>query len=149
MELSDLRPREWTLIGGQMVLIHATEAGIYPPRLSADIDVLVNARVVTGGVSLLYQFRGRGPPSPKNRDSEETDSLLAADRGSRAPHIRSTDRTCPCPSCPPWPAGRRHAMFGAPVTDNFGVRRYKTIRHPPSSSRSDLSPAQDGSTHPP
>ena len=34
-----------------MVLVHATEAGIVnPPRLSADLDVLVNARVVTGGV---------------------------------------------------------------------------------------------------
>ena len=50
LELSDLRPREWTLIGGQMVLVHATEAGVAPPRLSADLDVLVNARVVTGGV---------------------------------------------------------------------------------------------------
>lgn len=50
LELSDLRPQEWTLIGGQMVLVHATEAGVHPPRLSADLDVLVNARVVTGGV---------------------------------------------------------------------------------------------------
>lgn len=50
LELTELRPREWTLIGGQMVLVHATEAGVRPPRLSADLDVLVNARVVTGGV---------------------------------------------------------------------------------------------------
>ena len=50
LELADLRPREWTLIGGQMVLVHATEAGVRPMRLSTDLDVLVNARVVTGGV---------------------------------------------------------------------------------------------------
>ena len=50
LELSDLRPQEWILIGGQMVLVHATEAGVRPPRLSADLDVLVNARVVAGGV---------------------------------------------------------------------------------------------------
>ncbi len=50
LEVSDLRPMEWTLIGGQMVLVHATEAGIHPPRLSSDLDLLVNARVVTGGV---------------------------------------------------------------------------------------------------
>lgn len=50
IELSDLRPGAWTLIGGQMVFLHATEHGAQPPRVSTDLDVLVNARVVTGGV---------------------------------------------------------------------------------------------------
>lgn len=50
IELSALRPREWTLIGGQMVFLHAMEHGVAPPRVSTDLDVLVNARVVTGGV---------------------------------------------------------------------------------------------------
>jgi hypothetical protein len=50
IELSELRPGEWTLIGGQMVLLHAMEHGAAPPRVSTDLDVLVNARVVTGGV---------------------------------------------------------------------------------------------------
>ena len=50
IELSDLRPGEWTLIGGQMVFLHAIEHGAQPPRVSTDLDVLVNARVVTGGV---------------------------------------------------------------------------------------------------
>ena len=51
LELADLRPQEWTLIGGQMVFIHAIEGGVEPVRVSSDLDVLVNARVVTGGVS--------------------------------------------------------------------------------------------------
>ena len=50
IELSELRPGEWTLVGGQMVFLHAIEQGVSPPRVSTDLDVLVNARVVTGGV---------------------------------------------------------------------------------------------------
>ena len=50
IELADLRPGEWTLIGGQMVFVHAIEQGVEPLRMSADLDVLVNARTVTGGV---------------------------------------------------------------------------------------------------
>lgn len=50
VELTDLRPGEWTLIGGQMVFLHAFEHGVEPPRVSTDLDILVNARVVTGGV---------------------------------------------------------------------------------------------------
>ena len=55
LELSDLRQREWTLIGGQMVLMHATEHGVVPPRVSTDLDVLVNARVVSGAVRLFVR----------------------------------------------------------------------------------------------
>jgi len=50
IELTKLRPGEWTLIGGQMVFLHASENGMTPPRVSTDLDVLVNARLVVGGV---------------------------------------------------------------------------------------------------
>lgn len=50
IELSHLRPGEWSLIGGQMVFLHAIEHGVQPPRVSTDLDILVNARVVAGGV---------------------------------------------------------------------------------------------------
>jgi hypothetical protein len=33
-----------------MVFLHAIEHRVEPPRVSTDLDVLVNARVVTGGV---------------------------------------------------------------------------------------------------
>lgn len=46
IELSEIRPGEWTLIGGQMVFLHAVEHGVTPPRVSTDLDVLVNARVI-------------------------------------------------------------------------------------------------------
>ena len=45
IELGELRPGEWTLIGGQMVFLHAIERGASPPRISTDLDVLVNARI--------------------------------------------------------------------------------------------------------
>lgn len=50
IELSAIGPTEWTLVGGQMVFLHAMEQGVDPPRVSADLDVLVNARVATGAV---------------------------------------------------------------------------------------------------
>ena len=40
--------QEWSLIGGQMVLLHALEYGVRPIRISSDIDVLVNVRTVDG-----------------------------------------------------------------------------------------------------
>ncbi len=50
IEVADLRSGEWTLVGGQMVFLHAMEHGVNPPRVSTDLDVLVNARIVAGGV---------------------------------------------------------------------------------------------------
>lgn len=50
IELAELRSGEWTLVGGQMVFLHAMEHGVDPPPVSTDLDLLVNARVVTGGV---------------------------------------------------------------------------------------------------
>ena len=41
---------EWTLIGGQMVLLHALENQVVPTWFSTDIDVMVNARIVAGGI---------------------------------------------------------------------------------------------------
>lgn len=38
-------PSDWTLIGGQMVLLHALEHGRAPQRVSEDLDLVVNARV--------------------------------------------------------------------------------------------------------
>lgn len=50
IEFTELRQGEWTLIGGQMVFLHALESGVIPPRVSLDLDVLVNARIVSRGV---------------------------------------------------------------------------------------------------
>jgi hypothetical protein len=51
IELCEVRPGEWTLIGGQMVFLHGLEHGITAPRVSTDLDILVNARVLSGAVA--------------------------------------------------------------------------------------------------
>lgn len=47
---------EWTLIGGQMVMLHAAENGAEPLRVSRDLDIIVNARVVTGALRSFADF---------------------------------------------------------------------------------------------
>lgn len=50
IELTKHRPGEWTLIGGLMVFVLALEHDTIPPRVSTDIDVLVNARIVSNSI---------------------------------------------------------------------------------------------------
>jgi hypothetical protein len=45
IDITERRPADWTLVGGQMVLLHALEQGVSPPRVSRDLDLVVDARV--------------------------------------------------------------------------------------------------------
>jgi hypothetical protein len=47
LHLAEVMPDGWTLIGAEMVNLHAYEAGVSILRTSADADILVNARVAT------------------------------------------------------------------------------------------------------
>ena len=75
LELARTPLQEWTLIGGQMVLLHALEHGAEPTRFSTDIDVVVNARVVAGGIrgfvvtleSLGFSLAGGSPDGIAHR----------------------------------------------------------------------------------
>ncbi|MBA3404729.1 MAG: hypothetical protein H0U13_08615 [Gemmatimonadaceae bacterium] len=49
LELADLQPEGWTLVGAQMVMLHAWEHGVSPTRTSRDLDVLVNIKAIAGG----------------------------------------------------------------------------------------------------
>ncbi|WP_419924343.1 hypothetical protein [Candidatus Poriferisocius sp.] len=61
IEVGGVRRGEWTLIGGQMVLLHAIEHGIQPPRVSTDLDALVNARVAADSVRrFVRELESRG-----------------------------------------------------------------------------------------
>ncbi|MFF3455446.1 hypothetical protein ACFYXH_14180 [Streptomyces sp. NPDC002730] len=44
LDLSEHVPRAWSLIGGQMVLLHGLEHGRTPPAASADLDVLADVQ---------------------------------------------------------------------------------------------------------
>lgn len=45
LDIAERMPDDWTLVGGQMVLLHAIEHGRTPPRISQDLDLVVDARV--------------------------------------------------------------------------------------------------------
>jgi hypothetical protein len=49
IDLSRRQPIGWTIIGAQMVALHAFEHGRAPPRRSLDIDLLVNIRLLRDG----------------------------------------------------------------------------------------------------
>ena len=112
IELTELRPGEWTLIGGQMVYLHAIEHAATPPRVSTDLDVLVNARIATGGVAgfvAAIELRGFGleATSPEGlahryrRDGVSIDVLALKGLGRapisrrRHPAVRSKSRAAP------------------------------------------------------
>jgi len=68
-DLADAPGIAWTLGGGQMVLLHGLEHGITPPRVSTDLDIIANARIVGAGVSAVvthltamgFEFDGSSP----------------------------------------------------------------------------------------
>lgn len=69
IELARCQPMGWTLIGAQMVALHAFERDRVPPRRSMDADVLVNVRVLQDGTrrvadtlsSVGFAFDGSDP----------------------------------------------------------------------------------------
>ncbi|MDX3852139.1 hypothetical protein [Streptomyces sp. AK02-01A] len=55
MDLSEKVPRAWTLIGGQMVLLHGLEHGRTPPAASLDLDVLADVvSTIKGKLHLAF-----------------------------------------------------------------------------------------------
>lgn len=46
----------WTIVGGQMVLLHGLEHGRVPPRLSDDIDAAVDVRAAPGATRRLVEI---------------------------------------------------------------------------------------------
>lgn len=77
----------WTLIGGQMVFLHAMEHGASPPRVSTDLDVLANARIAgrpvaafaAGITDLGFELDGISPEgiAHRYRRSRVTIDVLA------------------------------------------------------------------------
>ena len=95
IELASTSQPEWTLVGGQMVMLHAAEHAAPPLRVSRDIDVVVNARVVTGALRRFvagierrgFQLEGASPDGVAHRYSREgvgIDVLAPEGLGRRA-----------------------------------------------------------------
>lgn len=93
LDLYEQYPREWTLIGGQMVHLHCAERNYTPQRPTDDADAVVNARVpeVLGAVTDVLMNLGfdPGPPSADGiqhrwtRGSAVVDVLIPESTGPR------------------------------------------------------------------
>lgn len=53
LDLAQLHPTGWAIIGAQMVALHAAEHGRMSPRQSLDLDILVNVRLLGNGTERL------------------------------------------------------------------------------------------------
>jgi hypothetical protein len=95
LDLAERQPRAWTLIGGQMVLLHALEQGREPPRVTRDLDVLADLRarpaalpqIVATLAALDFEVELAVPGESGHRFTrgEVTIDLLAPDNlGARA-----------------------------------------------------------------
>jgi hypothetical protein len=96
-------PRSWTLIGAQMVALHAYERNREPPRSTRDADILVDARLTAVSperfcreISRLgYALEGVSPEGIGHRFSRKDVSLdiLAPDgMADRSPRIRTVGK---------------------------------------------------------
>ncbi|MFD5766947.1 hypothetical protein ACFWIN_14145 [Streptomyces sp. NPDC127049] len=59
LDLSEQVPSAWSLIGGQMVLLHGLEHGRIPPAASADLDVLADVQSDQRSLRRLVGALGR------------------------------------------------------------------------------------------
>lgn len=56
MDIADVKPDGWTLVGAMMVILHELEAGGDSSRATADADAVVEVRGVTGGTRAMAQL---------------------------------------------------------------------------------------------
>lgn len=55
LDLNDRLDVPWSLVGGQMVLLHALEHGEVPPQVSQDGDVIADIRAVPGALKQVVE----------------------------------------------------------------------------------------------
>jgi hypothetical protein len=53
LQMARRHPRGWALIGGQMVILHSLARGHSLRRVTRDMDVLVNLRVMPGSLRAM------------------------------------------------------------------------------------------------
>lgn len=75
LDVSQVKPDGWTLIGAQMVALHAAEHGRTWPRTSTDADLLADVRIAAGATQVLsdtllelgFEFSGATPDGVGHR----------------------------------------------------------------------------------
>lgn len=56
LDLAEQLTVSWTLVGGQMVLLHAVERGRVPPQISQDGDVIADVRSQQGAIAAVVDL---------------------------------------------------------------------------------------------
>ena len=94
MDLHELVPSRWTLVGGQLVHLHCAERGNHPPRPTDDIDAVVDVRAATDmldtftrallGLGFRPDTSGEGLQHRWRRDAAQIDVLLPDGVGETA-----------------------------------------------------------------
>ncbi|WP_194815903.1 hypothetical protein [Nocardia sp. XZ_19_385] len=101
LDLADNLPQPYTVIGGMMVWMHGAVAGQQPPRVTQDIDVLMDLRAqvsalrkaVTALERLGYRVDGMSPDGLAHRyrrDDGTLVDLLAPDNLGRRADLTTT-----------------------------------------------------------
>lgn len=129
LDLAEMHPKTWTLIGAQMVALHAAEQGRTPPRQSLDLDVLVNVRLLTDGteqlarslIALGFDLDGQDAfgVGHRFRRSQATIDILAPDGLSE----RTRTLTIPPARTISVPGGSQALARSEPVEIEVGNRR--------------------------
>ena len=98
LDIGELVSSDWVLVGGQMVLMHAIENGASWPRVSMDLDVIVNVRVraavrgfVTEIEALGFAVDGMSPELLAHRYRRGAASMTFA----HAPRLKRAASTDP------------------------------------------------------
>lgn len=100
LDLADMLPRGWALVGGQMVHLHCWQRGVTPPRVTTDADVLLDVRIRKSALSTVTAFlrergfdeEGRSPTEIGHRWKRgrvSIDVLLPEGIGERAATART------------------------------------------------------------
>ncbi|MFB6887943.1 hypothetical protein ACFCX4_01335 [Kitasatospora sp. NPDC056327] len=140
LDLSERVPHAWSLIGGQMVLMHGLEHGRTPPAASADLDVLADVLSDPRSLSRLVTALGSLGFSPAGM-SPQGNLLHRYQRGTEEGHLvvdlLAPDNLGPRADLTTTPPGRTLEVPGgrqaAQRTESVQVRlgeRTGTIRRP-------------------
>lgn len=129
LELAAAHPDAWTLVGAQMVFLHALEHEAVPPRVSVDLDLVIDIRADQRGIKKIigtlerhgYEFDGASSAGIGHRfvrDRVRIDVLAPDQVGKRA-----DIRTCAGARTVNVPGGTQALRRTSPVTVRAGDRK--------------------------
>lgn len=132
LDLAEKVPKDWTLIGGQMVLLHGLEHGRTPPAASLDLDVLADVisdqrslrMLVTALEEMGFESTGVSPEGKAHRYKREDSTgtlvvdLLAPDNLGRRANLTTT----PPGTTLEVPGGRQAVMRSESISAQLGDR---------------------------